>query len=207
MTDGLSANTISTSARATDLHNDGVEVYAIGIGNAASSTNTELSDIASDPDSYYLHQVNLFQYLCSIVPEIVPKLDNDTLALSIFRCPTPATTTTPVMTFLNKSRSADSSGDTSSSSSSDSTTIAAAASVAAVGTVGAAVGAAVGVAKYLSMLKAQAPNPFVQSIVAQYKNAPLGQGKAKFSHKFKASGGIPAMPAITSKPPVITAWR
>ena len=74
LTDGLSANQISTTARATELHNDGVEVYAIGIGNAASSTNTELSDIASDPDSYYLHQVNLFQYLCSVVPEIVPKL-------------------------------------------------------------------------------------------------------------------------------------
>ena len=74
LTDGLSANTLLTKARAAELHGNNVEVYAIGIGNAAASTNTELSDIASDPDSYYLHTVDMFQYLCALVPELVPKL-------------------------------------------------------------------------------------------------------------------------------------
>lgn len=74
LTDGLSANSILTKTRAQELHADNVEVYAIGIGNAAVTTNTELSDIASDPDSYYLHTVDMFQYLCALVPELVPKL-------------------------------------------------------------------------------------------------------------------------------------
>lgn len=74
LTDGLSANSLLTQQRAAELHADNVEVYAIGIGNAASNTNVELADIASDPDSYYLHTVDMFQYLCALVPELVPKL-------------------------------------------------------------------------------------------------------------------------------------
>lgn len=51
-----------------------IHCIARSIGNAAVTTNTELSDIASDPDSYYLHTVDMFQYLCALVPELVPKL-------------------------------------------------------------------------------------------------------------------------------------
>lgn len=53
--------------------------------------------------------------------------------------------------------------------------------------------------------KAQAPNAFVESIVAQYKDAPLGQGKAQCKYKFEFSG-IPQGPITTSKPPAVTAW-
>lgn len=203
LTDGLSANSILTKTRAQELHADNVEVYAIGIGNAAVTTNTELSDIASDPDSYYLHTVDMFQYLCALVPELVPKLDNDTLNSDFFRCPTPAPTTPRPLTFLNKT--SNDGGDSTASGGDSSAAAAAGGAVGAVAAVGVAAAAAYGAVQYANLLKAQAPNAFVESIVAQYKDAPLGQGKTQCKYKFEFSG-IPQGPITTSKPPAMTAW-
>ncbi|XP_062611775.1 collagen alpha-1(XIV) chain-like [Saccostrea cucullata] len=175
LTDGLSANSILTKERAAELHADNVEVYAIGIGNAAASTNTELSDIASDPDSEYLQTVDMFQYLCALVPELVPKLDNETLNSDFFRCPTPAPTTPRTLTFLNKTSGSE---DSTSTDGGSSTAGAVGGAVGAVAGVGIAAAAAYGAVQYANLLRNKALS--VESIVSQYKEAPLGQSNTKF---------------------------
>lgn len=74
LTDGVSTRTSETQRQAGILQNNGVEMYAIGIGSAVSSSSAELQAIASDPDSYYLNTVGTFSNLCLLVPELVPKL-------------------------------------------------------------------------------------------------------------------------------------
>jgi Mg-chelatase subunit ChlD len=75
LTDGLSNNANRTVTAADNLRNElGAEVFAIGIGTTVSSSNDELRGIANDPDSYYVHYIDTFVYLCYLVPALVPKL-------------------------------------------------------------------------------------------------------------------------------------
>ena len=76
MTDGQSTNYPSTKQEADQIRSDlSAEVFAIGIGDAGTPTNNiEIPAIASDPDSYYTYYVESFEFLCSIIPSIVPKL-------------------------------------------------------------------------------------------------------------------------------------
>lgn len=74
MTDGQSTNYPLTVSTADALRSDlNAEVFAIGIGKD-SKRNMEIQGIANDPDSYYVYYVDSFDYLCSLVPSLVPKL-------------------------------------------------------------------------------------------------------------------------------------
>lgn len=74
LTDGRSDNLLLTSASATTLHNDGIEVFSVGVGTEVFYDKTELYAIASDPDSYYQHDMENFIHLCNMVPTLVSKL-------------------------------------------------------------------------------------------------------------------------------------
>lgn len=74
MTDGQSTNYPLTVKTANELRTElGAEVFAIGVGED-SKKNVEIQGIASDPDFYYVYFVDSFDYLCSVVPSLVPKL-------------------------------------------------------------------------------------------------------------------------------------
>ncbi|XP_062614031.1 collagen alpha-1(XIV) chain-like isoform X1 [Saccostrea cucullata] len=94
LTDGLSNNGTRTITAAENLRTEvGAEVFAIGIGSTVSKSNEELKGIANDPDSYYVHYIDTFVYLCNLVPALVPKLDSTVTPTLLADCPTPPTTT------------------------------------------------------------------------------------------------------------------
>lgn len=74
VTDGRSDNLLLTRASATTLHNDGIEVFSVGVGIEVYYDKTELFAIASDPDSYYQHDMVNFIHLCNMVPTLASKL-------------------------------------------------------------------------------------------------------------------------------------
>lgn len=75
LTDGLSNDVNRTMAAADDLRTAAAaEVFAIGIGSTVSKSNEELRGIANDPDSYFVHYIDTFVYLCNLIPALVPKL-------------------------------------------------------------------------------------------------------------------------------------
>ncbi|XP_033744266.1 collagen alpha-3(VI) chain-like [Pecten maximus] len=94
LTDGQSGNTSETLREAGSIKSNNTELFAIGIGSALSTSNDEIRGVSSDPDSYYVQQVDSFIYLCNLVPALVPKLDSSSQAMSILNCPTPPPTTT-----------------------------------------------------------------------------------------------------------------
>ncbi|XP_062614045.1 collagen alpha-1(XIV) chain-like [Saccostrea cucullata] len=100
LTDGLSNSKSRTITAADNLRTElGAEVFAIGIGSTLSRSNEELKGIANDPDSYYVHYIDTFVYLCSLVPALVPKLDSTVTPTLLADCPTPpATTPDPSLT-------------------------------------------------------------------------------------------------------------
>lgn len=94
LTDGLSNNFTRTVTTADELRAGlGAEVFAIGIGSTVSKSNDELKGIASDPDSYYVHYIDTFVYLCNLIPALVPKLDSTVTPSLLADCPTPPSTT------------------------------------------------------------------------------------------------------------------
>lgn len=94
LTDGLSNNFTLTVTAANELRAGlGAEVFAIGIGSTVSKSNDELKGIASDPDSYYVHYIDTFVYLCNLIPALVPKLDSTVTPSLLADCPTPPSTT------------------------------------------------------------------------------------------------------------------
>lgn len=94
LTDGLSNNFTLTVTAADELRAGlGAEVFAIGIGSTVSKSNDELKGIASDPDSYYVHYIDTFVYLCNLIPALVPKLDSTVTPSLLADCPTPPSTT------------------------------------------------------------------------------------------------------------------
>lgn len=74
LTDGKSDNLLSTRAAADTLHFQGIEVFAVGVGSEVVDDKTELYVIASDPDSYYQHDIENFIHLCNVVPTLALKL-------------------------------------------------------------------------------------------------------------------------------------
>lgn len=75
LTDGESANPTNTVHQAELLKaSKNVQIFALGIGTAVSGGNNEIRGIASDPDSYFVQNVDSFLYLCNLVPAMVPKL-------------------------------------------------------------------------------------------------------------------------------------
>ncbi|XP_022327611.2 uncharacterized protein LOC111126950 [Crassostrea virginica] len=94
LTDGRSDNLLLTRASATTLHNDGIEVFSVGVGTEVFYDKTELYAIASDPDSYYQHDMENFIHLCNMVPTLVSKLDPSLSAITLAPdCVTTTTTT------------------------------------------------------------------------------------------------------------------
>ncbi|XP_061169572.1 collagen alpha-1(XII) chain-like [Saccostrea echinata] len=163
MTDGQSTNYPLTVRTANDLRSDlNAEVFAIGIGRD-SKRNPEIQGIASDPDSYYVYYVDSFDYLCSVVPTLVPKLDPDA-GQGISTCPTEPEVTTPTIA----------------KASSNSDVIIATVVIVAVALLAATITSAVIIERstrtspYLS-LESQ-----ISTIVNQYGNAPLGESPSNF---------------------------
>lgn len=74
LTDGKSDHLLSTRAAADTLHFQGIEVFAVGVGSEVVDDKTELYAIASDPDSYYQHDIENFIHLCNVVPTLALKL-------------------------------------------------------------------------------------------------------------------------------------
>lgn len=74
LTDGKSDNLLSTRAAADTLQFQGIEVFAVGVGSEVVDDKTELYAIASDPDSYYQHDIENFIHLCNVVPTLALKL-------------------------------------------------------------------------------------------------------------------------------------
>lgn len=74
LTDGKSDNLLSTRAAAETLHIQGIEVFSVGVGSEVVDDKTELYAIASDPDSYYQHDIENFIHLCNVVPTLALKL-------------------------------------------------------------------------------------------------------------------------------------
>lgn len=74
LTDGKSDNLLSTRAAADTLHIQGIEVFAVGVGSEVVDEKTELYAIATDPDSYYQHDIENFIHLCNVVPTLALKL-------------------------------------------------------------------------------------------------------------------------------------
>lgn len=74
LTDGKSDNLLSTRAAADALHLQGIEVFSVGVGSEVVDDKTELYAIASDPDSYYQHDIENFIHLCNVVPTLALKL-------------------------------------------------------------------------------------------------------------------------------------
>lgn len=75
LTDGKSDNLLFTNASAQTLQNQGIEVFSVGVGSEVVDDKTELYAIASNPDSYYQHDIENFIYLCNVVPTLAVKLD------------------------------------------------------------------------------------------------------------------------------------
>lgn len=74
LTDGKSDNLLSTRAAADTLHIQGIEVFSVGVGSEVVDDKTELYAIATDPDSYYQHDIENFIHLCNVVPTLALKL-------------------------------------------------------------------------------------------------------------------------------------
>lgn len=74
LTDGKSDNLLSTRAAAETLHIQGIEVFSVGVGSEVVDDKTELYAIATDPDSYYQHDIENFIHLCNVVPTLALKL-------------------------------------------------------------------------------------------------------------------------------------
>lgn len=74
LTDGKSDNLLSTRAAADTLQFQGIEVFAVGVGSEVVDDKTELYAIATDPDSYYQHDIENFIHLCNVVPTLALKL-------------------------------------------------------------------------------------------------------------------------------------
>ncbi|XP_062568238.1 uncharacterized protein LOC134230425 [Saccostrea cucullata] len=128
LTDGLSNNGTRTITAADNLRTEvGAEVFAIGIGSTVSKSNEELKGIANDPDSYYVHYIDTFVYLCNLVPALVPKLDSTVTPTLLADCPTPPTTTpdpsitTTVQTTVTSTTSTTASSTTSTTAIADTT--------------------------------------------------------------------------------------
>ncbi|XP_018599207.2 collagen alpha-1(XII) chain isoform X2 [Scleropages formosus] len=71
VTDGKSQDDIIVSS--TNLRQQGVELYAIGVKNADEN---ELRSIASDPDEIHMYNVNDFSFLLDIVDDLTVNLCN-----------------------------------------------------------------------------------------------------------------------------------
>lgn len=67
LTDGHS-NGIKPLQPADDLRKSGVSIFSIGVGDGVSQT--ELKDIASDPDSDYVFTLSSFNQLASFVDRV-----------------------------------------------------------------------------------------------------------------------------------------
>ncbi|XP_062580699.1 collagen alpha-1(XIV) chain-like [Saccostrea cucullata] len=94
LTDGKSDNLLYTQAAADNLHNNGIEVFSVGVGSDFTYDTTELNAIASDPDSYYQYAIENFTYLCNVVPALAVKLDPSLSAITLPPdCMTTTTTT------------------------------------------------------------------------------------------------------------------
>lgn len=74
LTDGKSDNLLSTRAAAENLQSQGIEVFSVGVGSEVVDDKTELYAIATDPDSYYQHDIENFIHLCNVVPTLALKL-------------------------------------------------------------------------------------------------------------------------------------
>lgn len=74
LTDGKSDNLLNTRSAAETLHMQGIEVFSVGVGSEVVDDKTELYAIASDPDSYYQHDIENFIHLCNVVPTLALKL-------------------------------------------------------------------------------------------------------------------------------------
>ncbi|XP_062614032.1 collagen alpha-1(XIV) chain-like isoform X2 [Saccostrea cucullata] len=208
LTDGLSNNGTRTITAAENLRTEvGAEVFAIGIGSTVSKSNEELKGIANDPDSYYVHYIDTFVYLCNLVPALVPKLDSTVTPTLLADCPTPPTTTpdpsitTTVQTTVTSTTStttsttaiadttstttiADTSGNSAASSSSGSGSSSNTAAIAA-GAVLGTLAAAATVFATASLLRrwhlSVKEDPVVLAAVGQYQQAPIGPSKSKFN--------------------------
>ena len=62
-----------------------IEVFTVGIGSELLTYPADLENIANDPDSYYLHYMEDFLYLCNLVPTIVPKLGKILITLKPYK--------------------------------------------------------------------------------------------------------------------------
>ncbi|XP_061170227.1 collagen alpha-1(XIV) chain-like [Saccostrea echinata] len=94
LTDGRSDNRLHTIEAANNLHDNGIEVFSVGVGSEVTYDKTELYDIASDPDSHYQHDIEDFTYLCNVVPALAVKLDPSLTAITLPPdCMTTTTTT------------------------------------------------------------------------------------------------------------------
>ncbi|XP_011417817.2 collagen alpha-1(XII) chain [Magallana gigas] len=164
MTDGQSTNYPLTVKTANELRTElGAEVFAIGVGQD-SKKNVEIQGIASDPDSYYVYYVDSFDYLCSVVPSLVPKLDPDAFAQGVSSCPTVA----PVEQ------------DEVATSSSNSSVIIATVVLVAVVLLSATITTAVIIERSTRVPSFTSMESQISSIVNQYGNAPLGESPANF---------------------------
>ncbi|CAC5408979.1 COL6A [Mytilus coruscus] len=86
MTDGASIDLVATIAMADKLRNDlSAELFSIAVGSKPDQI--EIDGIANDPDSYYVHSVSDFIYLCNMIPSLVPKLDAGAIANIASDCP------------------------------------------------------------------------------------------------------------------------
>jgi len=75
LTDGVSNSKTDTINEATSLKAiSDVSLFSVGIGSALLTNNDEIRDMASIPETYYVHFVYSFIYICNLVPSIVPKL-------------------------------------------------------------------------------------------------------------------------------------
>lgn len=74
LTDGKSDNLLNTNISAQALQSKGIEVFCVGVGSEVVDDKTELYAIASDPDSYYQHDIESFIHLCNVVPTLAVKL-------------------------------------------------------------------------------------------------------------------------------------
>lgn len=164
MTDGQSTNYPLTVKTANELRTElGAEVFAIGVGQD-SKKNVEIQGIASDPDSYYVYYVDSFDYLCSVVPSLVPKLDPGAFAQGVSSCPTVA----PVEQ------------DEVATSSSNSSVIIATVVLVAVVLLSATITTAVIIERSTRVPSFTSMESQISSIVNQYGNAPLGESPANF---------------------------
>uniref|UniRef100_K1PQ87 Collagen alpha-1(XIV) chain n=1 Tax=Magallana gigas TaxID=29159 RepID=K1PQ87_MAGGI len=83
LTDGKSDNLLNTRSAAETLHMQGIEVFSVGVGSEVVDDKTELYAIASDPDSYYQHDIENFIHLCNVVPTLALKLASSTPIIAV----------------------------------------------------------------------------------------------------------------------------